>query len=107
MLRFFFLSLTGGLGEGRSFVPLKLLSYCDEFDLCHKKLEDGEQTKFNTIHRYLVIIEKVNLNKDRLDGLVVTMSDHEVTGSIPGTSTNFKPGLGLERGPPSLMRTTG
>ena len=32
-------------------------------------------------------------------------TDHEVAGSIPGTSTNFKCGLGLERGPPSLVRT--
>ena len=30
---------------------------------------------------------------------------HEVAGSIPGTSTNFKCGLVLERGPPSLVRT--
>ena len=34
-------------------------------------------------------------------------TDHGVTGSIPGTSTNFKCGLGLERGPPSLVRTIG
>ena len=34
-------------------------------------------------------------------------TDHEVAGSIPGTSTNFKCGLSLERGPPSLVRTTG
>ena len=34
-------------------------------------------------------------------------TDHEVAGLIPGTSTNFKCGLGLERGPPSLVRTTG
>ena len=32
-------------------------------------------------------------------------TDHEVAGSIPGTSTNFKCGLGLERGPHSLVRT--
>ena len=32
---------------------------------------------------------------------------YEVAGSIPGTSTNFKCGLGLERGPPSLVRTIG
>ena len=31
----------------------------------------------------------------------------EVAGSIPGTSTSFKCGLGLERGPPSLVRTIG
>ena len=34
-------------------------------------------------------------------------TDHEVAGSITGTSTNFKFGLGLERGPPSLVRTIG
>ena len=34
-------------------------------------------------------------------------SGHEVAGSIPGTFTNFKCGLGLERGPPSLVRTIG
>ena len=33
------------------------------------------------------------------------ITDHEVAGSIPGTFTNFKCGLGLERGPPSLVRT--
>ena len=33
--------------------------------------------------------------------------DNEVAGSIPGTSTNFKCGLGLERVPPSLVRTIG
>ena len=36
-----------------------------------------------------------------------TILSHDVTGSIPGTSTNFKCGLGLERGPPSLVRTIG
>ena len=36
---------------------------------------------------------------DRFVGLGVSMS--EVAGSIPGTSANFKCGLGLERGPPS------
>ena len=39
--------------------------------------------------------------------LVVSMSDHEVAGSIHGTSTNFKCGLGLERGPPTLVRAIG
>ena len=28
-------------------------------------------------------------------------TDHEVAGSIPSTSTNFKYGLGLEQGPPA------
>ena len=32
---------------------------------------------------------------------------HEVAGLIPGTSTNFKCGLGLERVPPSLVRKIG
>ena len=34
-------------------------------------------------------------------------TDHEVAISIPGTSTNFKCRLGLERGPPSLVKTIG
>ena len=34
-------------------------------------------------------------------------TDHEVADSILGTSTNFKCGLGLERGSPSLVRTVG
>ena len=29
-------------------------------------------------------------DNDRLIGEVVSMSDHEVAGSIPGTSTNFE-----------------
>ena len=39
--------------------------------------------------------------------LACLTTDYEVAGSIPGTSTNFKCGLGLERGPPSLVRTIG
>ena len=35
------------------------------------------------------------------------LTDHEVAGSIPSISTNFKCGLGLERSPPSLVRTIG
>ena len=35
------------------------------------------------------------------------MPDHEVAGSIPGTFTNFKCGLGMEQGSPSLVRTSG
>ena len=38
-------------------------------------------------------------------GLACLTTDHEVAGSITGTSTNFKCGLGLERGPPSFVRT--
>ena len=34
-------------------------------------------------------------------------TDHEVACSIPGISANFKCGLDLERGPPSLLRTIG
>ena len=40
-------------------------------------------------------------------GISISESDHEVTGSIPSTSTNFKCRLGLEWGPTSLMRTIG
>ena len=40
--------------------------------------------------------------------LIFTLTtDHGVTGSIPGTSTNWKCGLGLERGPSSIVRTIG
>ena len=34
-------------------------------------------------------------------------TNHEVAGSIPGTSTNFKCGLDLERGARCLMKTIG
>ena len=37
--------------------------------------------------------------------LACLTTDPEVAGSIPGTSTNFKCGLGLERGPLSLVGT--
>ena len=33
---------------------------------------------------------------------IFSFHDHEVADLIPGNSTNFKCGLGLERGPPSL-----
>ena len=39
--------------------------------------------------------------------IFLNSTDHGVAGSNPGTSTNFKCGLGLERGPPSLVRTIG
>ena len=39
--------------------------------------------------------------------LACLTTDHEVTGSIPGISTNFKCGLGQGRGPPSLVSTIG
>ena len=46
---------------------------------------------------------------DHLVGLVASMSDYWSWGRgfDPGTSTNFKCGLGLGRGPPSLVRTIG
>ena len=40
-------------------------------------------------------------------GLTCLTTYHEVAGSIPGTSTNFRCGLGLERAPLSLARTIG
>ena len=54
------------------------------------------------IKRYIVV-------EDRLAGLAISMSDsdHEDAGLIPGTPTNFKCRLGLERGPPSLVRAIG
>ena len=39
--------------------------------------------------------------------LAFLTTDHEVAVSIPGTSTKFKCGLDLERGPPTLVRTVG
>ena len=53
---------------------------------------------------YFTIIIIIIIIIDRLVGLD---TDHEVAGSIPVTSTNFKCGLGLERGPPSLVRKIG
>ena len=40
-------------------------------------------------------------------GQNVLTPDPAFTGSIPGTFTNFKCGLGLARGTPSLPRTIG
>ena len=40
-------------------------------------------------------------------GVSMCVTNHEVADSIPGTSTDFKCGLGLERGPPSLVRILG
>ena len=54
---------------------------------------------------YLAI--KVNLTSSLVKWLACLTTDHEVAGSIPGTSTHFKCGLGLERGPPSLVETIG
>ena len=49
----------------------------------------------------------INLDPfDHLIDLGVT-TDHEVAGSIAGTFTILKCGLGLERGPLILVRTTG
>ena len=55
------------------------------------------------------ILGSSNEGFDRLVdlGSACLTTGHEVVGSIPGTSTNFKFGLGLERGPPSLVRTIG
>ena len=39
--------------------------------------------------------------------LACLTTGHEAAGSMPGTSTSFKCGLGLERGTPSLVRTIG
>ena len=50
-----------------------------------------------------------SLLEDHLVGLGVNVSDsnHEVAGSVACISTNFKCELGLERSPPSLVRTIG
>ena len=65
--------------------------------------------------RYFTNKEAINKNMLEINmnffwkynGLACLTPDHEVAGSIPGTSRNFKCGLGLERGPPSLVRTIG
>ena len=44
----------------------------------------------------------------RLNIIIIdACTDHEIAGSILGTSTNFKCALGLERGPPNLVWTIG
>ena len=56
----------------------------------------------------IIIIIIIIITISIIVGIGVSMStNHEVAGSIPGTSTNFKYGLGLERSPPSLVRTIG
>ena len=49
----------------------------------------------------------LNITASLIQGSACLTTDHEVAGSIPGISTNFKCGLGLEWGPPSLVMTTG
>ena len=46
-------------------------------------------------------------NSDRLVKISEGNIDSKGRGFDPGTSTNFKGGLGLERDPPSLVRTIG
>ena len=44
----------------------------------------------------------------RLNIIIIdACTDHEVAGSIPGTSTNFKCGFDLAWGPPNLVWTIG
>ena len=52
-------------------------------------------------------ISKIILKMTIILLLACLITDHEVAGWIPDTSTNLKCGLGLERGPPSLLRTIG
>ena len=61
------------------------------------------------IHIIIIIIITIIIIIIIIIGLVVIMSDYWSWGCgfDPGTSTNFKCGLGLERGPPSLARTIG
>ena len=59
------------------------------------------------IYRHIDLKQEMHVIIQPNVGLVVSMSDHEVAGSIPGTSTNFKFGIGLERGPPRLVSTIG
>ena len=65
---------------------------------------------FLVLNFVIIIIIIVIVIIDRLVGLeesACLTADHEVAGSIPSTSTNFKLGLGLERDQPSLARTIG
>ena len=63
-----------------------------------------------TILKYAIILEKnlfLDWNLNFSSKNICLTTDHEVAGSIPGTFTKFKCGLGLERDPPSLVRTIG
>ena len=52
-----------------------------------------------------IIHDELDDNDDDDDNDNNNNNHSEVADSIPGTSTNFKCGLGLKRGPPSLART--
>ena len=54
-----------------------------------------------------IIIITIIMTTSLVYWLACLTTDYEVAGSIPGISTDFKCGLDLERGSPSLMRTIG
>ena len=59
------------------------------------------------MNKYLLLLLLLLLTASLVLWSACLTTDHEVAGSIHGTSTNFKCGLGLERGPPNLVRTIG
>ena len=68
-----------------------------------------ENVKNWDFDNYCIVLYCIVFYWDRLVGLGVSISDYWSWGRgfDPGTSTNFKCGLGLERDPPSLVRTIG
>ena len=52
-------------------------------------------------------LKKKNYTASLAEWSACLITNQEVAGSIPSTSTILKSGLGLEQGPPSLVRTIG
>ena len=71
------------------------------------KLVPRQSCDVRNIHYISIKILLVLVSLSLVQWLACLTTDHAVAGSIPGTSTNFKCGLGLERGQPSLVRTIG
>ena len=99
-------------------VSLDLLHYCEKWFIYVEKWTQPKGIFVNRILRRIIFgfmrdenQRWRNLQNAKLHSLyrsttiACLTTDHEVAGSIPGTPTNFECGLGLERGPPSLVRT--
>ena len=88
-------------------------SFCfNQFNFVKKKhplqTEPGRKSIFhNTYFNFFSVIIIIIITASLIQGSTCLTTDHEVAGSIPGTSANYKCGLGLERGSPSLVRTIG
>ena len=84
-------------------LPLSMRNRTSEFHKSQSYLVyDEEKYILIFIQSYIEI-----LTASLVQRLVCLTIDHEVGGSILGISTNLKCGLGLERGPPSPVRTIG